>query len=80
MAGHMGIKSDLVDADYPRFLVCNKTWEKTKEDFYDAKGDKPKISSMKDSPEQEMMMVTFKYNKSNSRKSVETRRHKPERC
>ena len=34
MAGHMGIESELVDADYPTFLVYNKTWEKMKKDFY----------------------------------------------
>ena len=28
MAGHMGIESELVDADYPTFLVFNKTWKK----------------------------------------------------
>ena len=56
-AGHMGIESELVDADYPTFLVFNKTWEKMKEDFYGGERDKSKAESMKASTEQEMMMV-----------------------
>ena len=58
MAGHIGIESELVDADYPTFLVFNKTWEKMMEDFYGGEREKPKAESMKTSPEQEIMMVT----------------------
>ena len=57
MAGHMGIESELVDADYPTFLVYNKTWEKMKEDFYGLKGHMQKINPREMQPEQEMMMV-----------------------
>ena len=59
MAGHMGIKSILVDADYPTFLVFDKTWEKMKEEFYGGKGGKSNTESMQSSTEEEMMMVTF---------------------
>ena len=31
---HMGIESELVDAEYPIFLVYNKSWEKMKKEFY----------------------------------------------
>ena len=39
MAGHMGIESELVDTDYPTFIMYNKTWEKMNEDFYSIKGN-----------------------------------------
>ena len=58
MAGHMDIESELLDADYPTFLVYNKTWEKMKEDFYGIKGNIQKENPRESQPEQERMMVT----------------------
>ena len=57
MAGQMVIESELVDADYPTFLVFDKTWEKMKEEFYGGKGGKSNTESMQSSTEEEMMMV-----------------------
>ena len=56
-AGHMGIESELVDADYPTFLVYNKSWEKMKKEFYGIEELKMQ-KSQELHPEEEMMMVT----------------------
>ena len=35
MAGHMGIEEEIIDADYPTFLVHSETWERMKKAHYE---------------------------------------------
>ena len=79
MAGHMGIESELVDADYPTFLVYNKTWEKMKEDFYSTEETELKRITHRRRNDDGDINGRIRYSKSNNRRPTKHRRDRLER-
>ena len=46
MAGNMGVEEEIIDADYPTFLVHSDTWEKMKKSYYENPGEQRKTLGM----------------------------------